>query len=107
MRSLTRFSRVLLLFALALSPIAAHAAHAAGSAETIFPLTDPRGDDHGDGTLIYPLRYYGLAPGDLDLLSLSARRVDGGTEFEATFANPIRPTARRTIDEGGTSLDTV
>jgi hypothetical protein len=68
---------------------------------------DPRGDDNGDGTLRYPVRYYGLAPGDLDLLSLTARRVDDGTEFEATFANPIRPTAQRTVDIGGTSLDQV
>jgi hypothetical protein len=75
--------------------------------EPIFTLTDPRGDDNGDGTLRYPVRYYDLAPGDLDILSLSARRVDGGTEFEATFANRVRPTARRTIDIGGTSLDSV
>ena len=82
-------------------------ARAAGRGETIFTLTDPRGDDDGDGTLTYPLSYYGLAHGDLDLTSLVARRIEGGTEFEATFANPIRPTARRTIDIGGTSLDTV
>lgn len=73
----------------------------------IFSISDPRGDDHGDGALTYPLSYYGMQRGDLDLLSLSARRVDGGTEFEATFAHRVRPTARRTIDSGGTSLDDV
>jgi C-terminal binding-module, SLH-like, of glucodextranase len=73
--------------------------------EPIFTLTDPQGDDNGDGTLSYPANYHDLAPGDLDLLSLSARRVDGGTELEATFANSVRSTARRT--SGGTSLDAV
>lgn len=80
---------------------------ASGAGETIFTLTDPRGDDRGDGTLRYPVRYYDLAPGDLDILSLEARRVEAGTEFEATFANRIRPTARRTVDIGGTSLDSL
>jgi glucodextranase-like protein len=97
----------LLLLALLALPLLPLSAASAKEPETIFTLADARGDDHGDGTLVYPLKYYGLAPGDLDLLSLSARRVDGGTEFEATFANPVRPTARRTIDEGGTSLDSI
>jgi len=77
------------------------------AADTIFTLDDPRGDDHGDGDLTYPLSYYGLRPGDLDLISLSAERVSGGTEFTATFAQHVRPTARRTIDVGGTSLDDI
>ncbi len=76
-------------------------------ADKIFTLEDARGDDHGDGDLTYPLSYYGLAKGDLDLLSLSASRVSGGTEFAATFAQHVRPTARRTIDVGGTSLDDI
>jgi C-terminal binding-module, SLH-like, of glucodextranase len=96
-----------LLLLTALLPLLAPAPVRAKEPETIFTLTDPRGDDNGDGTLTYPLKYYGLSPGDLDLLSLTARRVDDGTEFEATFANPIRPTARRTIDEGGTTLDSI
>ena len=83
-------------------------AGAAGAKDdAIFTLTDPRGDDHGAGSLTYPLHQYGMSPGDLDLVSLTARAVDGGTEFEAAFAHPIRPTARQTIDEGGTSLDSV
>ena len=61
---------------------------------SIFVLTDPRGDDHGDGKLIYPRRD-DLRPGDLDLVSLEARALADGTEFEATFARPIQPTARR------------
>ena len=73
----------------------------------IFTLEDPRGDDHGDGRLLYPLRYYDLAPGDLDILSLEASEEDGGTRFTARFAARVRPTARRTIDVGGSSLDDV
>jgi C-terminal binding-module, SLH-like, of glucodextranase len=91
------------LLASAAAPSTAYAA----KGDLLWTLSDPRGDDNGDGTLRYPLRYYGLAQGDLDLLSLTARRVDGGTELEATFANPIRPTERRTIDIGGTNLDQV
>lgn len=93
-----------LLFAVAVVGVAATVA---ARNDAIFTLTDPRGDDHGSGELSYPLHYYGMSHGDLDLVSLAARAVDGGTEFEATFANPIRPTARQTIDEGGTSLDTI
>jgi hypothetical protein len=98
------------LFLAAAGSAAAAAAAAAPSpkvGDVLFTLDDPRGDDYGDGTITYPLRYYGLTLGDLDLLSFSARYVDGGTEFSVTFANPIRKPARRTIDEGGTSLDDV
>ena len=77
-----------------------------GDSRSIFVLTDPRGDDHGDGKLIYPRRD-DLRPGDLDLVSLEARALPDGTEFEARFARPIQPTARRTIDIGGGSLDDI
>jgi hypothetical protein len=86
----------------ALSGVAARA----GDSRSIFVLTDPRGDDHGDGKLVYPRRD-DLRPGDLDLLSLEARALPDGTEFEARFARPIQPTARRTIDIGGGSLDDI
>ena len=94
----------------ALSTAALFASHPTASARAgdraIFVLTDPRGDDHGDGKLIYPRRD-DLHPGDLDLVSLEARAVADGTEFEARFARPIQPTARRTIDIGGGSLDDI
>jgi hypothetical protein len=77
-----------------------------GDARSLFVLTDPRGDDHGDGKLIYPRRD-DLRPGDLDLVSFEARALPDGTEFEARFARPIQPTARRTIDIGGGSLDDI
>lgn len=74
--------------------------------KTLFKLTDPRGDDHGDGNLIYPLNEE-LDPGDLDLLSLTAEADGDGTLFEAVFAKPVRVPGRQVMDDLGTSLDTV
>jgi hypothetical protein len=96
-------TRITLLAALAIAlPLAGWSAE-----PPIFTLTDPRGDDHGDGELVYPKTYWDLKPGDLDLLSLSASPDPEGTWFEATFARPIALTARRTIDTGGSSLDEI
>lgn len=72
----------------------------------LWKITDPRGDDHGDGNLVYPLNA-DMATGELDLLSLSAEAGDGGTWFEATFARPIRVPNRETIDDIGTNLASV
>jgi hypothetical protein len=72
----------------------------------LWTLTDPRGDDYGTGKLVYPLNA-DYQNGELDLVSLTAHRVAGGTEFEAEFARPIRPPAHRTIDSLGTQLDQV
>lgn len=77
-----------------------------GESKTIFVLNDPRGDDHGDGTLVYPLRD-DLHAGDLDLLSLSAHPDASGTEIEAVFARPTAKAGRRTIDQVGTVLSDV
>jgi glucodextranase-like protein len=93
-----------LLAVLAVLVALAAAAHAA-SKET-FTLTDPRGDDHGDGNLVYPLDD-DLDPGDLDLLSFSARDEGNGTWFEATFAKPVRKPGRVAIDDLGTQLDVI
>lgn len=95
-------------FALAAAILTAVAAPAvlAGGRRVIFTLDDPRGDDHGGGTLVYPLRD-DLTPGELDLIRLRAVAEEGGTTFEATFAKPVRPTGRRTIDIGGGNLDDV
>jgi hypothetical protein len=74
--------------------------------DALWTLTDPAGDDYGNGKLEYPMNPdYGR--GDLDLLRLSAHRVGGGTEFEAELARPIRVPERRTIDGIGTQLDAV
>jgi hypothetical protein len=72
----------------------------------IFTLGDPPGDDHGDGSLLYPLRD-DLAPGDLDLISLSARPEKDGTLFEAVFARSVRVPGKQPTDAGGTPLDRV
>lgn len=82
------------------------AAVPAFAGKTLFKLTDPRGDDHGDGNLIYPLNEE-LDPGDLDLLSLTAEADGDGTLFEATFARPVRVPGQEVIDDLGTRLDTV
>jgi hypothetical protein len=78
----------------------------AAESQPIFTLTDPKGDDHGDGTLQYPLRT-DLQPGDLDLVKLSASTQSGGTVFEATFARSVRAPERRTIDPVGNTLDKI
>ncbi len=96
-----RFSRSLFLVVVVILAVPFSAA-----AKEIFTLTDPRGDDHGDGNLIYPLDD-DLDPGDLDLLSLSARGEGNGTWFEATFAKPVRAPGRVAIDDLGTQLDVV
>jgi len=78
----------------------------AAEGQPIFTLTDPKGDDYGDGTLQYPLRT-DMQPGELDLVKLSAFARSGGTLFEATFARPVRAPERRTIDQIGTTLDKI
>lgn len=79
---------------------------AAVSAGDLFTITDPKGDDWGTGSLVYPLRE-DMVPGDLDMLAMSARAESEGTVFEVTFARQIRQPWRRTIDDIGTSLDQV
>lgn len=92
---------------LALAALLTAGAARAEAADDLFRIEDPRGDDNGDGTLRYPLNYYGLAPGDLDLVSLVARRVSGGTEFKATFGAPVKSPATYTMDFGGGQLKDV
>lgn len=95
-------ARLLTVFSLLLLAACATTA----PAPALFTLADPRGDDHGDGSIVYPMNRE-IEQGDLDLLELSATPVAGGTSFEATFAKRIRPPARRTIDSIGTSLESV
>jgi hypothetical protein len=97
-----RFSRSHLLAATLLAALIAPLAFGAG--KEIFTLTDPRGDDHGDGKIVYP-NNDDLKPGDLDILSLTAREDGDGTMFEVTFARPVRAPGREAIDELGTQLD--
>jgi hypothetical protein len=64
----------------------------------IFTLADPKGDDHGDGTLLYPKRS-DMRPGDLDIVEFAAQAESGGTVFEASFDHHIRLSSRRTVDK--------
>jgi len=94
-------SRRAFVGSLALAALTVAGAARAGAGGILFQIDDPRQDDHGEGTLRYPLNYYGLAPGDLDLVSLSARRARGGTEFEATFGAAVKSPSTQVIDLGG------
>lgn len=72
----------------------------------IFVLKDAHGDDHGDGTLIFPTTGE-LHYGDLDIISVSAKADEGGTMFKVEFANSIDLPDSRSIDAGGQTLDKV
>lgn len=93
--------RRMLVGGLALAALMTAGAGWAAAGKILFQIDDPKQDDFGDGTLRYPLNYYGLAPGDLDLVSLSARRVGGGTEFQATFGALVKSPSTQVIDVGG------
>lgn len=55
----------------------------------LLELTDPAGDDAGDGKLVYP-RDSAFQPGDLDLRILRVQADGADLRFEARFANPVR-----------------
>lgn len=76
--------RHLLLIALLFTVLVA----SAGSLPLV-TISDPAGDDHGAGTLIYPQRD-DFHDGDFDLLQLQVSRDGDGFWFEAMFKNPIR-----------------
>ena len=57
--------------------------------QPLVTISDPSGDDHGAGALIYPQRA-DFQPGDLDLLQLKIGSDDEGFWFEAMFKNPVR-----------------
>ena len=78
----------------------------AGDKNLIFEIQDPRGDDHGNGLISYPIRS-DYERGDLDIVRFAARRVAGGTQFEATFARPVKVPDRQAIDDLGTTLESV
>lgn len=98
LRSMLSPSAVIVLLALLAAPPV--------FGKTLFSLSDPRGDDHGDGNFVYPLNEE-LDPGDLDLLAFSASPARGGTWFEVTFAQPIRTPEAEVVDDLGTSLKSV
>jgi hypothetical protein len=101
MHPITRAAHLVLLVLLALAPLIL--ADTADAAKQIFKIEDPGRDDHGDGSLMYP-ETGDLEPGDLDVVSFSARKAKGGTELEIVFARKIKEPVRQAIDSGGTQL---
>ncbi len=78
----------------------------AGKGTPIFTVADPRGDDNGSGSLIYPVRP-DMVRGDLDILAFSAYPDKGGTVFEVKFARPVRKPGREVIDNLGATLQSI
>jgi hypothetical protein len=76
---------------------------ATASQQTLATLTDPTGDDLGDGTLIYP-QSPNYESGDLDLTQLQISRDEDGFWFEAQFKNLIRDPQKVMHGAGGGSL---
>jgi hypothetical protein len=66
-------------------------------------ITDPAGDDSGDGTMRYPQRS-DFQTGDLDLLQVKISRDHQGYWFEVTLKNPVRDPAGVHATVGGDSL---
>jgi hypothetical protein len=88
----------LLIFAVLFQALSAWAAE-----RHIATLTDPTGDDNGDGSLVYPQRS-DFQPGDLDLTTLRISRDGEVYRFEASFRNPIRDPATAVSDFGAESM---
>ncbi|HEX6850736.1 MAG TPA: glucodextranase DOMON-like domain-containing protein [Candidatus Polarisedimenticolaceae bacterium] len=93
-RTLTLLASMLLLA----TPAAARGA--------TFRIADSTGDDHGDGSVRYPLRG-NFQTGELDLTGFAAYAVEGGTEFEVALARQIRKPDSQVIDFGGSNLTDV
>lgn len=59
----------------------------------ILSITDPEGDDAGDGSLVPP-REAVIEPGDLDLRSLQVFAAGSDLRFVLTLRNPVRDPAQ-------------
>jgi hypothetical protein len=76
----------------------------ASADEKLFVLKDVRGDDVGNGELIYPNRL-DLQRGDLDIVSVSAEQRDDGVWFVVEFAKPVRGPEGQVTELGQTPLE--
>jgi C-terminal binding-module, SLH-like, of glucodextranase len=93
-----KMKSVLLFVALILPTLSAWA-----GLQPLVTTSDPTGDDHGAGSLVYPQRA-DFQDGDLDLLKLKISRDDEGFWFEAMFKNPIRDPSSVTNSVSAESL---
>jgi hypothetical protein len=80
-----------------------HMLGAVAGSQPLVTISDPPGDDYGEGTLTYPQRS-DFQTGDLDLLQLKISRDEEGFWFEAMFKNPIRDPAGVANATGSESL---
>jgi len=87
---------------LALAALAMLAAPA--HAQELFALEDVKGDDVGNGALIYPNRD-DMKPGDLDLVRLSAEQRSDGVWFVVEMQQPIRSPVGRVTELGQTPIE--
>jgi C-terminal binding-module, SLH-like, of glucodextranase/Short C-terminal domain len=76
----------------------------AAVAEQLFSLDDVKGDDVGNGSLIYPNRD-DMKPGDLDLVRVSAERRDDGVWFVVEMAQAVRSPVGRVTELGQTPIE--
>lgn len=68
--------------------------HIDSEAETVLTLDDPEGDDHGDGSYLYPTDDR-FQPGAFDLTHFDVRVDTGRVYFEIGFRNLIEPVANQ------------
>lgn len=78
----------------------------AALAEPLFRLQDARGDDDGNGSLIYPNRD-DLEPGDLDLVAVQAEQRSDGLWFSVEMNQAIRSPVGRVTELGQTPMDRI
>jgi hypothetical protein len=82
------------------------AASAGASAEPLFSLQDAKGDDDGNGSLIYPNRD-DLERGDLDLVRLEAEQRGDGVWFAVEMAQAVRSPVGRVTELGQTPMERI
>ena len=76
----------------------------AAAAERLFSLDDVKGDDVGNGSLIYPNRD-DMHQGDLDLVRVSAEQRSDGVWFIVEMAQAIRSPVGRVTELGQTPIE--
>ena len=98
MQALTqRLNPVLLAAALLAAPGGARA-------QQLFALDDVRGDDDGNGSLIYP-NTPDMQKGDLDLVRVAAEQRGDGVWFVVEMGQPVRSPVGRATKLGQTPLE--